>query len=133
LEEISLFPKLGNSPARTSSRAGSGDAGLAGKPGFGRFPCIFPVDQGFRPRDEFAIDCTLRHSVCGCRDFAPANRDPARNSRAFAGLGSGYLEKYGHFADAEQYSRAMAETTAELFDDVRRNSAYQLLRLEPVP
>lgn len=24
--------------------------------GFARIPCIFPVDQGFRPRDEFAAD-----------------------------------------------------------------------------
>jgi hypothetical protein len=24
------------------------------------FPCIFLVDQRFRPRDEFAIDCTHR-------------------------------------------------------------------------
>ena len=27
---------------------------------FAAFPCIFPVDQGFAPRDEFATDCTLR-------------------------------------------------------------------------
>jgi hypothetical protein len=48
-------------------------------------------------------------------------------------VASAYLEKYGHFADAERYSRTMAETAAELFDDVRRNSVYQLLCLEPVP
>ena len=28
---------------------------------------------------------SLRQVVCGCRDFAPASRDPPRNSRAFAG------------------------------------------------
>ena len=48
-------------------------------------------------------------------------------------VASAYLETIGHFADAERYGRATAETAAELFDDVRRNSAYQLLRLEPVP
>lgn len=46
---------------------------------------------------------------------------------------SAYREKYGHLADAERYNRAMAETAAELFDDARRSSVYQLLRLEPVP
>ncbi len=48
-------------------------------------------------------------------------------------VASAYFEKYGHLADAERYSRAMAKAAAELFDDVRRNSVYQLLRLEPVP
>ena len=47
-------------------------------------------------------------------------------------VASAYLEKYGHFADTERYGRAMAETAAELFDDARRNSLYQLLRLELV-
>jgi len=54
-------------------------------PVFGLFPCIFPADLGFAPRDEFAIDWFLRHPVCGCRDFAPPTRDHPRNSRAFAG------------------------------------------------
>jgi hypothetical protein len=48
-------------------------------------------------------------------------------------VASAYLEKYGHFADAERYSRAMTETAAELLDGVRRSSVYPLLRLEPVP
>jgi hypothetical protein len=47
-------------------------------------------------------------------------------------VASAYLEKYGHFAGAERYSRAMAETAAGRFDDVRRNSVYQLMRLEQV-
>jgi hypothetical protein len=38
----------------------------------------------------------------------------------------------GHFPDIERYGRAMAETAAELFDDFRRSSVHQLLRLEPV-
>ena len=53
---------------------------------FGRFPCIYPVDQGFRPRDEFAIDCTHRHSVCCCRDFPRASRVSPRKSRDSAGF-----------------------------------------------
>jgi hypothetical protein len=48
-------------------------------------------------------------------------------------VASAYLEKYGHFTDAEQHGRAMAESAQELFDDARRGSVYQLLRLEPVP
>jgi len=28
---------------------------------FAVFPCIFPVDQGFAHRDEFATDCLHRH------------------------------------------------------------------------
>ena len=47
-------------------------------------------------------------------------------------VASAYLEKYGHFIDADQHGRAMAETAQELFDDARRNGVYQLLRLEPV-
>jgi hypothetical protein len=38
-----------------------------------------------------------------------------------------------HFADAAQHGRTMAETAEELFDDARRGSVYQLLRLEPMP
>jgi hypothetical protein len=44
-------------------------------------------------------------------------------------VANAYLEKYGHLADAERYSRAMAETAAELFEGVRRDSVYQLLLL----
>jgi hypothetical protein len=48
-------------------------------------------------------------------------------------VASAYRVKYSHYADAEQYGREMAEAAAEIFDDARRNSVYQLLRLEPVP
>ena len=34
-------------------------------PVFGLFPCIFPADLGFAPRDGFATDWALRHLVCG--------------------------------------------------------------------
>jgi hypothetical protein len=83
--ETSLFSDSGNTPARTSSRGRIGRMAFAERPGSKRLPCIFPVDQGFGPRDEFAMDCQHRHPVCGCRDFAPATRDHPRNSRAFAG------------------------------------------------
>jgi len=48
-------------------------------------------------------------------------------------VASAYREKYSHYADAEQHGPAMAEAAAEILDDARRNSVYQLLRLEPVP
>jgi hypothetical protein len=48
-------------------------------------------------------------------------------------VASAYREKYSHYADAEQHGPAMAEAAAEILDDARRNSIYQLLRLEPVP
>ncbi len=60
-------------------------AGLAGKPGLGQFRCTFPVDQGFRSRDEFAIDCAHRHSVCGCGDFRRALPQSLRILRDSAG------------------------------------------------
>jgi hypothetical protein len=57
-------------------------------PGFplaDRFPCIFPGDQGIGARDGFALACPHRQLVWGCRDPAPAPRDPPRKRRAFAG------------------------------------------------
>jgi hypothetical protein len=50
-----------------------------------------------------------------------------------AAVASAYRDKYGHYADAEQHGREMAEAAAELFDDAQRGDVYQLLRLEPVP
>ncbi len=52
----------------------------------GGFPCIFPADQGSRPRDEFAPDSPHRHSVCCCRDFPRALGHSPRNSRDSAGF-----------------------------------------------
>jgi hypothetical protein len=85
MTRISLFPSAGNTPAKTSRRGRIGDTGLAGKPGFGQVPCTLPVDQGFRSRDEFEIDCAHRHLVCGCRDFAAAFRQGQKNLRDSAG------------------------------------------------
>ncbi len=70
LAEISLFPNVGNSPARTSSGAGS-ETLPRRKSGSGQLPCIFPVDQGFRSRDEFAIDCAHRHLVWAAETSRP--------------------------------------------------------------
>jgi hypothetical protein len=52
--------------------------------GVARFRCIslhFPCKSGNCARDEFATDCTLRHSVCSCRDFASSSKNRLRNSR----------------------------------------------------
>ncbi len=46
-----------------------------------RIPCTFPAEQGFRHRDEFAIDSTHRHSVCGCRDSPRAPATPEKSPR----------------------------------------------------
>ena len=48
------------------------------EPHIGKFPCIFPIDQGNTRRDEFAPDCPHRHRVCWCGDFP---RTPANNLR----------------------------------------------------
>jgi hypothetical protein len=49
--------------------------------GSGRFPCIFPMDQGFGRRDGFAPDSPHRQLVCGCRDFPPVLANSPRNPR----------------------------------------------------
>jgi hypothetical protein len=46
----------------------------AGESDSGEMPCIFPVDQGYGLRDEFATDWILRHLVCGRGDFRRAAR-----------------------------------------------------------
>ena len=68
-------PRLGFS-RRTSS---------AGETRFAAFPCIFSVDQGLQSRDEFAIDCTHRHSVRDCGDFPGALGHSLRKLRDSAG------------------------------------------------
>jgi hypothetical protein len=64
-----------------------GDPGLAGTRASERFPCIFPVDQGFRPRDGFAPDCTHRHpdpDSTGLCEGLGAGRENRRRFRRFA-------------------------------------------------
>ncbi len=56
----SLFPKSGNTPGGTPNSDQITEAASLESPDFGVFPCIFPANQGFAPRDEFATDCTLR-------------------------------------------------------------------------
>jgi hypothetical protein len=82
----SLFPKSGNTPGGAPKSDQITEAASPGSPDFGVFPCIFPANQGFAPRDEFATDCTLRHPVCCCRDFPPSSRNRSRNSRDSAGF-----------------------------------------------
>ncbi len=68
LAEISLFPNVGNSPARTSSGAGS-ETLASPEAGIWTTSLHFPCRSGIRSRDEFAIDCAHRQPVCCCRDF----------------------------------------------------------------
>jgi hypothetical protein len=82
----SLFPQLGNTPGGAPKGDPFTEAASPGPPDSGVFPCIFPANQGSAPRDEFATDCTLRHSVCWCRDFPRAPRSNPRNSRDSAGF-----------------------------------------------
>ena len=57
LVENSLFPKSGNTAGIAPKSDPITEASLTGSPDFGVFPCIFPENQGFAPRDEFATDC----------------------------------------------------------------------------
>ncbi len=82
----SLFPKSGNTLGGTPKSDQITEAVSPGSPNFGVFPCIFPANQGFRSRDEFATDCTHRQSVWGCRDFPRESRSSPRNSRDSAGF-----------------------------------------------
>jgi hypothetical protein len=81
----SLFPKSGNTPGGTPKSDQMTEAASPGSPDFGVFPYIFPANQGFRLRDEFATDCTHRHLVCGCGDFPRALGHSLRNPRDSAG------------------------------------------------
>jgi hypothetical protein len=80
----SLFPKSGNTPGGAPKSDPITEAASPGSPDFGVFPCIFPANQGFAPRDEFATDCTLRHSVCRCGDFPRALGHSLRNPCLFS-------------------------------------------------
>ena len=82
----SLFPKAGNTPGGTPKSNPITEAASPGPPDFGVFPCIFPANQGSAPRDEFATDCTHRHSVCCCRDYPPSSKIRSGNSRDSAGF-----------------------------------------------
>jgi hypothetical protein len=83
--EIPCSPSLGKSPGKTREGARIEGSRHAQKPGFAQFPRTFPVDQGFRPRDGFALACTHRHSVCGCGECPRALRHSLRDLRDSAG------------------------------------------------
>ncbi len=64
VETNSLFLLTGNWPLQPWKGEGISDRFPAGESDIGEIPCIFPVDQGYGLRDEFAPDCIHRHSVC---------------------------------------------------------------------
>jgi hypothetical protein len=55
-------------------------------PVFGLFPCIFPADLGFAPRDGFATDWNLRQLVC----VSGVRRAGARVSREIPAVSRGF-------------------------------------------
>jgi hypothetical protein len=85
----SLSSFLGKSPGKTREEAGIGGPRHARKPGFAQFPCTFPVDQGIRPRDGFALACTHRHVVCRPGKSPVEARLHGEDSRNSAGFRSG--------------------------------------------
>ena len=60
---------------------------------FAVFPCIFPVDQGFAHRDEFATDCPHRHLVCVVGDGDAGTRVGRPKPRGCAGFWARALAK----------------------------------------
>jgi hypothetical protein len=84
--DISLFMQIGNTPGFPLK---SGRITSAGPNGVARLRCIslyFPCKSGKCARDEFAADCTHRHSVCCRRDFLHIFRSSLENSRDSAGF-----------------------------------------------
>lgn len=71
---VSLFPNAGKTPGRTPRSGRIGGCLPRPEPALALFPCIFPADQGIRPRDWFALACFLRHPVCVRGDRAPGAR-----------------------------------------------------------
>jgi hypothetical protein len=82
----SLFSKSGNTPGGAPKSDPITEAASPGSPDFGVFPCIFPANQGFAPRDEFATDCTLRHLVRDSGEFVAG----ARSDGEFPALSRGF-------------------------------------------
>ncbi len=82
----SLFPKSGNTLGGTPKSDQITEAASPGSPDFNVFPCIFPANQGFAPRDEFATDCTLRHLGPRLRRIRVRSAIQRRISRHSAGF-----------------------------------------------
>jgi hypothetical protein len=91
IEFHSLFLITGNLSLWRRKRWGILDQIAPGESDIDKFPCIFPVEQGSAPGDEFATDWFHRHSVCGRGDFRRASRDGPGNLRDSAGLGRSVL------------------------------------------
>jgi hypothetical protein len=62
------------------------DGWPAEQPGSRRIPCIFPADQGSRPRDGFAPDCLHRQLVGGFGDCEAGAHCGPPKPRIFAGF-----------------------------------------------
>ena len=64
IEIHSLFLITGNLSLWRRKRWGILDQIAPGESDIDKFPCIFPIEQGSAPGDEFATDWFHRHSVC---------------------------------------------------------------------
>ena len=80
----SLFWNTGNPLLPPRKRLGNSAPVPPAASSLGEFPCIFPVDQGIAPRDEFAPDSPHRHPGSGCRDFPLGSEDGSGKAREFA-------------------------------------------------
>ena len=86
VETNSLLLLTGNCPLQPWKGAGISALFPAGESDIGEIPCIFPVDQGYGLRDEFATDWFLRHSVREFRDLRGRSAGRAQEPRGFAGF-----------------------------------------------
>lgn len=86
VETNSLFLITGNLALWRRERSEILDQIAPRESDIGEIPCIFPVDQGYGLRDEFATDWFLRHSVCGVGDSATKALGGSGSSREFAGF-----------------------------------------------
>ena len=91
VETNSLLLLTGNWPLQPWKGAGISARFPAGESDIGEIPCIFPVDQGYGLRDEFATDWFHRHVVRPRRDSAPESRNSPGNSRDSAGFWQGLV------------------------------------------
>jgi hypothetical protein len=87
IEMHSLFLITRNLSLWRRKRWGILDQIAHGESDIDKFPCIFPIEQGSAPGDEFAPNWFHRHLVCSRGDFRCAARVRPRNSRDSAGIG----------------------------------------------
>jgi hypothetical protein len=85
VEINSLFSITGNPSLSTWERSGKSALVPPETSRFEEFLCIFPVEQGSAPRDEFAPDFVHRHQGNKSRDFPLGFEDGSGKAREFAG------------------------------------------------